>query len=444
MATADCNDELNYVCEECYRLVYDDCEDIIIDVGLDESTEYCLKFYDKFGTTYQYLATTDSDGAITIDESELPDKFFNPYSGLIELQIFADCDTTTREQFTVAYTQYNCLLLENSESVEDNDTVTEPNSINYVAVEDNGVAINVQCGGTYICSIVDCDDATVQNSDSSYANTIASGDSETLPDITLTQPNGDVETHPSVKNLTCDTEAVVIAGADFNTGANLTALRANTDWENYILTVLNTAEELIAYNNMDIVYNFPPPTGQTTSYATGDDGYQWTNLWSTYWATTRVGKRPQLATFTTLISNNSFGNTNRFTDSVGGATYSDNYMIDHYTGLGWYLTIQSAQTWANAISGAEGFTTLYTDWFIPNTSQLFSVQNMSISTSSMNYSPFNYNVDTELIWTSTTSPKLTTMAYGFYTSLTSLGLTLNFNRQIKTSAAKYFLCRKHF
>lgn len=151
MATIDCNDELAFYCEECYRVIYDDCENITIDIGLTGSTEYCFKFYDKFGQTYQYLATTEVNGSFTVDTSELPDNFFNPYSGIIELQIFSDCDTATRTSFSVAYTTYRCVELQNADSVESNDNSDEPNANNYVAVTDGEVTYNVPCGDTYTC-----------------------------------------------------------------------------------------------------------------------------------------------------------------------------------------------------------------------------------------------------------------------------------------------------
>jgi hypothetical protein len=46
-------------------------------------------------------------------------------------------------------------------------------------------------------------------------------------------------------------------------------------------------------------------TGQTTSYRTGDDG------------DLEAGRN---VSFTTLAENNPFGNTNRFTDEIGGQT----------------------------------------------------------------------------------------------------------------------------
>ena len=50
-------------------------------------------------------------------------------------------------------------------------------------------------------------------------------------------------------------------------------------------------------------------TGQTTSYRTGDDG------------DLEAGRNVD---FTTLAENNPFGNTNRFTDELGGQTYTKN------------------------------------------------------------------------------------------------------------------------
>lgn len=55
-------------------------------------------------------------------------------------------------------------------------------------------------------------------------------------------------------------------------------------------------------------------TGQTTSYRTGDDI-----------------TRGRLTNFTTLASNNPWGNTNRFTDTAGGSTYANGIVIDWST-----------------------------------------------------------------------------------------------------------------
>ena len=50
-------------------------------------------------------------------------------------------------------------------------------------------------------------DATVENSDTSYTNTVASGGTLTLPDITVTDSDGSTFTQPSVVNVVCSSAA---------------------------------------------------------------------------------------------------------------------------------------------------------------------------------------------------------------------------------------------
>ena len=91
-------------------------------------------------------------------------------------------------------------------------------------------------------------------------------------------------------------------------------------------------------------------TGQTTSYRTGDDG------------DIEAGRDVD---FFTLASNNPFGNTNRFTDELGGATYTNNIVIDWstYNGtnvLGYYRRLVSSggvfdYIWNDAIDLGASF-----------------------------------------------------------------------------------------
>jgi hypothetical protein len=123
-------------------------------------------------------------------------------------------------------------------------------------------------------------------------------------------------------------------------------------------------------------------TGQTTSYRTGDDG------------DLEAGRADS---FTVLASNNPFGNTNRFTDELGGQTYTKNIVIDWstYNGstvLGWYIIDNGTNvTWNAAIDGAlaisvTGFTT---GWRLPNIMEFCSIMNFSL-TSQLNYAPLNF------------------------------------------------------
>jgi len=81
-------------------------------------------------------------------------------------------------------------------------------------------------------------------------------------------------------------------------------------------------------------------TGQTTSYATGDDG----NI--------QAGRATN---FNTLSANNPFGNTNRFTSEFGTQTYTNNIVIDWstYNGstvLGYKRTLQTSANWSTSIA----------------------------------------------------------------------------------------------
>lgn len=142
-------------------------------------------------------------------------------------------------------------------------------------------------------------------------------------------------------------------------------------------------------------------TGQTTSYRTGDDG------------DLEAGRA---TSFTILASNNPFGNTNRFTDELGGQTYTKNIVIDWstYNGsnvLGYYRVVSATNiTWNAAIDAAlalsvVGFTS---GWRLPNKKEIENIFNYSLSFG-ISYSPFNF--PNAQIWTSTTYQAATTLAY---------------------------------
>lgn len=134
-------------------------------------------------------------------------------------------------------------------------------------------------------------------------------------------------------------------------------------------------------------------TGQTTSYRTGDDG------------DIEAGRA---TSFTVLAENNPFGNTNRFTDELGGQTYTNRIRIDWstYDGstvLGYYqLASPLLQTWAQAIDWAYLLTvsTFTTGWRLPNINELMNLMNWSLS-ANLNYTPFSLASISH--WTSTTN-----------------------------------------
>jgi len=169
-------------------------------------------------------------------------------------------------------------------------------------------------------------------------------------------------------------------------------------------------------------------TNQTVSYRTGDDG------------DVEAGRD---VSFLVLAENNIFGNTNRFTDTVGGQTYANNIIIDHstYDGskvFGWYkLSSPILYTWNQAIDWAValsvgGFTS---GWRLPNINQLMSVMNWGIS-SNLNYAPFSLSTQISH-WTSTTNPNDTTSALIVISN--SVNPIINHNKLLSRNT--YYACR---
>lgn len=140
-------------------------------------------------------------------------------------------------------------------------------------------------------------------------------------------------------------------------------------------------------------------TGQTTSYRTGDDG------------DIEAGRDVD---FFTLAENNPFGNTNRFTDELGGQTYANNIVIDWstYDGstvLGWCRLVNGGidnndKTWNNSIDGALSLNIGgYTGWYLPNIMQIFSILNLFTTGHRLGYAPFL--LTSTYIWASTPNPQ---------------------------------------
>ena len=173
-------------------------------------------------------------------------------------------------------------------------------------------------------------------------------------------------------------------------------------------------------------------TGQTVVYRTGDDA-----------STSSEGRATD---FTTLGVNNPFGNTNRFTDELGGSTYTNDIVIDWSTYdtvagtvLGWYrlaMPTVGTYTWNQAIDNALAFSigTFTTGWKLANTveySSLFNWANAPVN--KINYAPFSLVGD---FWTSTTDFHATTSAFYvinsvqlyFYTAGKTSGIKALFNR----------------
>lgn len=207
-----------------------------------------------------------------------------------------------------------------------------------------------------------CADATVQNSDASYNTTVASGGALILPDITLTEGDETTSTKPAAKNLTCK---------PFPIGATLMK------------------------------------TGQTTSYRTGDDG------------DIEAGRA---TSFTTLAKRNPFSNLNRFTDELGGQTYTNNIVIDWSTYDGSTVlgisrvAIATGQTWNNAVDNSLSYSvgSFTSGWRLINMKEIFNLLNYVNSEANLlNYSPLNLSSTGRIYWSANTLSSATTSAYTF-------------------------------
>jgi hypothetical protein len=135
-------------------------------------------------------------------------------------------------------------------------------------------------------------------------------------------------------------------------------------------------------------------TGRTTSNRAQDDGDEMRG---------RGG-----ANFTTLGSNNPFGNTTRFLNELGGTTFANNIVVDwlyadYVNELVpmWYRVPSATDTWNNHIDSQPVTIGAFADWMIPNDSERHSICNRENS-APYNYAPFNLSsVTGGLMYTST-------------------------------------------
>jgi hypothetical protein len=151
-------------------------------------------------------------------------------------------------------------------------------------------------------------------------------------------------------------------------------------------------------------------TGQTTSYRTGDDG------------DIEAGRA---TSFTVLASNNPFGNTNRFTDELGGQTYTKNIVIDWstYNGtnvLGYKRTATTTVGggWNNAIDTclAISIAPFTTGWRLANLNEWTNIMNKELA-NPVGYAPMSAFVFTASSHTSSTyKPVPSAFSWGVFSN----------------------------
>lgn len=317
-------------------------------------------------------------------------------------------------------------------------------------------------------------DATVENSDASYSASVLAEGSLVLPDITVDVINSldvvvSTQISASVKDVVTSapdgtinikktgdgtiSSQSVPSGAtiDYSVADNaITVNSANgfsidaTDPLDIVLTdgTSSVTPTSVTYSQgqhkVDIVLPTNSPnyasarllkTNQTVSYRTKDDG------------DLEAGRN---ASFFTLLANNPFGNTNRFTDILGGQTYATAIVLDWstYDGvsvLGYTKGLNTVNVdWNGAVDGASttSIGSFTSGWRLTNINELGNIVIYGgVTITVLNYAPFNIT-DDRLVWSSTTAPFSTTTAFTLAT-----GNAVQ-NVLAKTSAfCRYIACR---
>jgi len=205
--------------------------------------------------------------------------------------------------------------------------------------------------------------------------------------------------------------------------------------------------------NLPITYNFPQPGGSVIIRRTGDE----LDIWGTIFASgviPSVGERVLFDPddFLKILTENAFGNFDRFTNDVGTTTSytggegeTARYTIDHATGLAWLTQNQrdisggiGDANWDdnidNALVWVQG---PYDDFFLPSFHQLSTIMKRGTG-QTLDYAPFSVTVNIQY-WTSTTAISPTTEAF----VINRLGI-VNDNAKTTVSSRNALYCRKHY
>lgn len=99
------------VCDECKAVEICSCEDFCIapDGGITAATDYVVTVTDKFGIKYVKTINTGGYATICIDTSDFPEGFFNPYAGMMIVEIQETDETPV--QVVYGSISYTCIAL---------------------------------------------------------------------------------------------------------------------------------------------------------------------------------------------------------------------------------------------------------------------------------------------------------------------------------------------
>jgi hypothetical protein len=280
-----------------------------------------------------------------------------------------------------------------------------------VSNSDDSYDVNVVSGGD-----LELPDITISNSDDSYLVTSPSVVDIELPDITISNSdNSFTTTSPSVKNV--DLSDITISNSDDSYSVT-SASAINVEVPDEAITINSAAfitkpskkdqdillkdvsgntitPQSLAGNTITILDAvsakglLPLKTGQTTSYATNDDG----DL-----------ERGRATDFNTIAYLNPFSNNFRFTDELGGQTFINNIVIDWSTWDGGssvngycfsnYSNETGTQSWDDWMLNSPYTCSTFADWYLVNFQEMASLLNMN-ETYGMDGYPFNIPVSSQ-------------------------------------------------
>jgi len=200
-----------------------------------------------------------------------------------------------------------------------------------------------------------------------------------------------------------------------------------------------------------IAYARPILTGQTTSFRTNDDASHLSSGTYDYTSPSFPVSFAKLDTtalspFETLIFDNSFGNKSRFTDDLGGQTYTSDLAIDHLTGLMWFIVPQGTANWDGSVDGAAASTQGgFSDWRLSNMKEMESIINFDVG-DTLNYVPFsNDRLGTNVShWTSTVDIDSSGSRKFSFRSRNIIGQSYNILRDTSATTLNYYQVRNFF
>ncbi len=294
--------------------------------------------------------------------------------------------------------------------------------------------------------------------DSDPVQVTVATDTEALAEIIL--PNGTVLSKDSAGTTLYTTP--VKSGGTTNRVINDGSVILKNAQGDTLQTYTNKAQEAKVIT-LPIIYLRPANSGYgTTSYLTGDEGYNELNYPAP--ASPLIGI-PALLDPTDpkkLLYNNAFGNKQRFTGINGGywdystlqykladgtvsteaITFgtiagSTSYLIDNHTGAAYKWNANGSTTWSTQVTNILGLTHAgFSDYFLHSRNQILSlIAGMNLGSNLMTIKPFN----------SGGSLKTSTPTFGTETTTHNQlsGLTMNISR-VDGTADGAFPMRWHF